>query len=90
MIVCLLETYFADEIDSFPKEKGFFSSPKPVIADIGMSVPELVDFLEIFLQIETAISVDANESMISTNDSVNIVSKKIKNGCDFCIIVRDE
>ena len=49
MIVCLLETYFAEEIDSFPKEKGFFSSPKPVIADIGMSIPDLIDFLEVYL-----------------------------------------
>ena len=28
--------------------------------------------------------------MVSQNESVNILSKKIRNGCDFCIIVRDE
>lgn len=87
MVVCLLETYFFNEIDSFPKEKGFFSSPKPILVEAGTKVEALVDFLETYLQMETSVIADADESM---NDSAAVMSKKIKNGCDFCVIVRDE
>ncbi len=87
MAVCLLETFFFNEIDSFPKEKGFFASPKPVIAELGMDINSLVEFLELYLQVETTINADMNESM---NDTATIISKKIKNGSDFCVIVRDE
>lgn len=87
LVVSLLETFFADEIDSFPKEKGFFASPKPVLAELGMDIEALVEFLEVYLQVETSIIADQNESM---NDTATVMGKRIKNGSDFCVIVRDE
>src|SRR3990167_8584742 len=95
MVVCLLETYFFNEIDSFPKERGFFKSPKPLLLELGLSQDFLVDFLENYLKMETEIDTDANETVNNDSesmvqDSVVIIKKKIKIGNDFCVIVRDE
>jgi UvrD/REP helicase N-terminal domain len=94
LVVCLLETYFFNEIDTFPKERGFFRSPKPLILELGTSQDFLVSFLENYLKMETEIDDEANntlnqsESMV--DDSAAILKKKIKIGNDFCVIVRDE
>jgi hypothetical protein len=89
LVVCLLETYFGNEIDSFPKEKGFFRSPKPIILDMGVDIAFLVDFLESYLKVEVDIEA---ESMLDDSEDMSaaIVGKKIKTGNDFCIIVRDD
>jgi hypothetical protein len=89
LIVCLMETYFGNEIDSFPKEKGFFSSPKPVILDMGLDISFLVDFLELYLKMEVGVSQESvmDESM---DNSAALIGKRIKTGNDFCVIVRDE
>lgn len=90
-VVCLLETYFGDEIDSFPKERGFFSSPKPVIVELGTSVDCLVDILETYLKMEVDVSSKTEEKMEESMDqSAVLLQKKIKIGSDFCVIVRDE
>ena len=88
LVVCLLETYFGKEIDSFPKEKGFFRSPKPVVIELGQDITFLVDFLETYLKME--VSIETEDMDMSMDTSAALVSKRIKIGNDFCVIVRDE
>lgn len=90
-VVCLLETYFGDEIDSFPKERGFFSSPRPVVVELGTSVECLVDILETYLKMEVDVGPKPEEKPEESMDqSAALLQKKVKVGSDFCVIVRDE
>ena len=90
MVVCILETYFFNEIDSFPKERGFFSSPKPVVVELGEDINFLVNLLETYLKMEVTVESEELMEESSMDQSAVLLNKKIKVGSDFCIIVRNE
>jgi hypothetical protein len=91
IVVCLLETYFGNEIDSFPKERGYFSSPKPLLVELGADPNFLLDLLEKYLKMEVETDAEptaSNEQPME--DSTVVLGRKAKIGNDFCIIVRNE
>ena len=79
--LCLLEAFFKTEIDTYPKEEGYFDGPLPKVFELGLPVDSLVQYLSESLKMESDVICSIQTGVCETF---------LKIGNDFCIIVRDQ